>query len=97
MCFFPFCKRKTADEVRISDRSSDVCSSVLLITRFFIDDGDIRRFLVRRLLRVVPLAWLGMLLAFAVSGDISIDQIGRASCRERVCQDVENSVVDVAS
>ncbi|WP_447953134.1 acyltransferase family protein [Sphingopyxis chilensis] len=49
--------------------------SGFLITRFLIEDGDIRRFLVRRLLRIVPLAWLGMLLAFAVSGDISIDQI----------------------
>ncbi|MBJ7499714.1 MAG: acyltransferase [Sphingopyxis sp.] len=49
--------------------------SGFLITRFLIEDGDIRRFLVRRLLRIVPLAWLGMLLAFAVSGGASMDQI----------------------
>lgn len=45
--------------------------SGFLITRFLIEDGDIRRFLVRRLLRIVPLGWLGMVLAFLVADDMS--------------------------
>tara|TARA_R110000850_G_scaffold125002_1_gene243166 strand:- start:779 stop:1840 length:1062 start_codon:yes stop_codon:yes gene_type:complete len=49
--------------------------SGFLITRFLIEDGDIRRFLIRRLLRIVPLGWLGMLLAFAVAGGASTGEI----------------------
>lgn len=49
--------------------------SGFLITRFLIEDGDIRRFLVRRLLRIVPLGWLGMLLAFVFSDDTSLGKI----------------------
>ena len=49
--------------------------SGFLITRFLIEDGNIKRFLVRRLLRIVPLGWLGMLLAFAVARDASLGQI----------------------
>ena len=49
--------------------------SGFLITRFLIEDGDIQRFLVRRLLRIVPLGWLGMLLAFLVAGDASLGPI----------------------
>jgi len=49
--------------------------SGFLITRFLIEDGDIRRFLVRRLLRIVPLGWLGMLLAFVVAGEASLAEI----------------------
>lgn len=49
--------------------------SGFLITRFLIEDGNIRRFLVRRLLRIVPLGWLGMLLAFVVAGDASLLKI----------------------
>ncbi|WP_162248174.1 acyltransferase family protein [Sphingopyxis sp. Root154] len=49
--------------------------SGFLITRFLIEDGDIRRFLVRRLMRIVPLGWLGMFLAFLVAGDASLEKI----------------------
>lgn len=49
--------------------------SGFLITRFLIEDGDIRRFLVRRLLRIVPLGWLGMLLAFVVAQESSLEKI----------------------
>ncbi len=49
--------------------------SGFLITRFLIEDGDIRRFLIRRLLRIVPLGWLGMLLAFAVAGGANTGEI----------------------
>src|SRR3546814_6509656 len=75
-CFF-FFKQKTAYEMRISDWSSDVCSSDLLAfpnlegdvpdgaeapRALAIDDADLLDAQHRRM------------------------QIGRASCRERVCQ-----------
>ena len=49
--------------------------SGFLITRFLIEDGNVRRFLVRRLFRIVPLAWLGMLLAFVVAGGASASEV----------------------
>lgn len=49
--------------------------SGFLITRFLIEDGDIRRFLIRRLARIVPLAWLGTLLAFLVAGSATAGQL----------------------
>lgn len=49
--------------------------SGFLITRFLIEDGNIRRFLIRRLARIVPLAWLGMILAFLVAGGASAGEI----------------------
>lgn len=49
--------------------------SGFLITRFLIEDGNIRRFLIRRLARIVPLAWLGMLLAIMVAGGASSGEI----------------------
>lgn len=42
--------------------------SGFLITRFLIEDGNIRRFLIRRLMRIVPLGWLGITLAFLIDG-----------------------------
>src|SRR3546814_2131196 len=68
-----FFKQKTAYELRISDWSSDVCSSDL---RLAVElrtvpgsDAGLPIFVIG--LRVIPYA---------------SDQIGRASCRERVCQ-----------
>jgi len=49
--------------------------SGFLITRFLIEDGNIRRFLIRRLLRIVPLAWLGMFLAFLITGDVTAGEV----------------------
>src|SRR3546814_4296689 len=93
--FFFFFKQKTAYEMRISDWSSDVCSS------------DLRRFVARPVfLNVEPGAkaapraaqdhdtYVGAVSEVAEIGvefaDQSlverIEQIGRASCRERVCQ-----------
>src|SRR3546814_3620665 len=76
-CFF-FFKQKTAYEMRISDWSSDVCSSDLPLriiaepgARFFHEPGLHAQ--------VQDFADLGD--AFAIH-----DEIGRASCRERVCQ-----------
>ncbi len=42
--------------------------SGFLITRFLIEDGDLRRFLIRRIFRILPLAWLAMTLALLVGG-----------------------------
>src|SRR3546814_10793034 len=77
-----FFKQKTAYEMRISDWSSDVCSSELgerhqeAKKRAEQDGGKRAR---RHIARVV--AWRG-----AGKQGIEHDEIGRASCRERVCQ-----------
>src|SRR3546814_4111543 len=79
--FFFFFKQKTAYEMRISDWSSDVCSSDLAV-------------LVLQPLVALD-ALLGVVLGFAFlpddlrAADAAArihQQIGRASCRERVCQ-----------
>src|SRR3546814_5869993 len=90
-CFF---KQKTAYEMRISDWSSDVCSSdlalgVTLFSRhqsgyYLTDDGTA---LVDR---AEALEQAGQAFGTAemnqVAGTVRLDKIGRASCRERVCQ-----------
>src|SRR3546814_2942654 len=71
---FFFFKQKTAYEMRISDWSSDVCSS----------DLD-----VAALPRPIPVVTHQVQIAPRVShavGHEQAEQIGRASCRERVCQ-----------
>src|SRR3546814_3970492 len=81
--FFFFFKQKTAYEMRISDWSSDVCSSDLIRNR----NAGYAVSIVKAGARIVghdagpvrtPLT------------DLSAEeyklQIGRASCRERVCQ-----------
>src|SRR3546814_5042144 len=100
-----FFKQKTAYEMRISDWSSDVCSSDLYLR---VDDDlyDVAGLEGRRinpareiaLVLGVPqrevakaLEPMGRLrrsgMIQARSGDnLAINQIGRASCRERVCQ-----------
>src|SRR3546814_2026671 len=74
---FFFFKQKTAYEMRISDWSSDVCSSDLLL----VAGGPIVDVLFRRgAFDAADAAATGATLAaYAV-------EIGRASCRERVCQ-----------
>src|SRR3546814_995220 len=67
-----FFKQKTAYEMRISDWSSDVCSSDLLLGEAVTD--PFRR--VTLLARRVTIR----------HQDIADPEIGRASCRERVCQ-----------
>src|SRR3546814_3918387 len=82
ICFlFFFFKQKTAYEMRISDWSSDVCSSDLealasegdafLAEGFDALGGDLAGFDERFDVRLVEFDGF---------------QIGRASCRERVCQ-----------
>src|SRR3546814_3877061 len=97
-CLFFFFKQKTAYEMRISDWSSDVCSSDLGANLALIDDELVQfghveqlgghRFRLRRLLR-------GRRGTEWASADheaggrfilIEPAEIGRASCRERVCQ-----------
>src|SRR3546814_7867992 len=82
LCFF-FFKQKTAYEMRISDWSSDVCSSDLrrdaLVGRrrrvSYIDPIDLRYRRYEPMPKMVTQAVMFCLM-----------KIGRASCRERVCQ-----------
>src|SRR3546814_3912614 len=92
---FFFFKQKTAYEMRISDWSSDVCSSDLMLRR--------PHLMLTHFGRDVSVAILGQLiepldgilrfdnvLALIIGKRLArtprLDQIGRASCRERVCQ-----------
>src|SRR3546814_3844542 len=83
---FFFFKQKTAYEMRISDWSSDVCSS------------DLACQAARAVLRGLGPSVGGVVLVGALGqragqpvhigdgGEMLGHQIGRASCRERVCQ-----------
>src|SRR3546814_4421543 len=96
---FFFFKQKTAYEMRISDWSSDVCSSDLRAMRRALRHGvevgpQIAAFAAQY---VVDLRDVGVeLLAVAgpAHGEPGVAaahrglEIGRASCRERVCQAV---------
>src|SRR3546814_9864322 len=85
MIFF-FFKQKTAYEMRISDWSSDVCSSDLVAlpvshraTQWFVHMwARFHRFITRFV--------LGQRVIVEGAMPDSPLQIGRASCRERVCQ-----------
>src|SRR3546814_8977893 len=87
-----FFKQKTAYEVRISDWSSDVCSSDLAIL-VFEQFADRTHTAVAKIVDVVDLA-LAILQVHQLldhGEDVLAAQrrhreIGRASCRERVCQ-----------
>src|SRR3546814_18997178 len=95
-----FFKQKTAYEMRISDWSSDVCSSDLLA---MIDgeagDGGI---VAAADQRAQPHQWFLELPTRGSRSETSMSRIssgmkiGRASCRERVCQYVYISVVAVS-
>src|SRR3546814_7422971 len=90
-CFFFFFKQKTAYELRISDWSSDVCSSDLSPA------AALMQACVQGLLRGLPVASARPFrplpqVSLPVSAPVSVPgQIGRASCRERVCPYVEIS------
>src|SRR3546814_10963094 len=96
--------------MRIRDWSSDVCSSDLLLALFLLErfgitaDYVCREFYSDSDDRETSHAWLewnGLIID--ISGDqfewpaviVTRDQIGRASCRERVCQSVSILVVAV--
>src|SRR3546814_4459770 len=103
MLFFFFFKQKTAYEVRISDWSSDVCSSDLFESFDAVQGGT------ADILHGTPYYWVGKSQAFHYFTTIPFGlsavelpawltygggqalweeayEIGRASCRERVCQ-----------
>src|SRR3546814_9405623 len=94
--FFFFFKQKTAYEMRISDWSSDVCSSDLSsmkITRLRAQPAE-HRAQVLEVARDQVLDAVDLLPAPAHRKQGGIEQhlapalreLGRASCRERVCQ-----------
>src|SRR3546814_7750808 len=104
-CFF--FKQKTAYEMRISYWSSDVCSSDLICEAILkyapgyaqaqLDDADFVRAELKKLGAdvagpVLSRAGLGA-LQLALFEETAEARIGRASCRERVCQYVCISVV----
>src|SRR3546814_4181208 len=90
---FFFFKQKTAYEMRISDWSSDVCSSDLAALKSQLEGrsaADSARNLARAkselaAIRAIDRETLGedARLDFDI---VTYQQIGRASCRERVCQ-----------
>src|SRR3546814_3706211 len=80
-CVFFFFKQKTAYEMRISDWSSDVCSSDLLgPNQHRADEQTVPRQFGNH---ANADAVLGLRTAVKILDE---QQIGRASCRERVCQ-----------
>src|SRR3546814_7265389 len=104
MRFFFFVKQKTAYERRISDWSSDVCSSDLPAAAE-VEGRDfyerVRRAPFRGLTETQPIRALGALTNAMRNGQFEPHawtslQIGRASCRERWCQSVKISVVAVS-
>src|SRR3546814_2674866 len=70
--FIFFFKQKTAYEMRISDWSSDVCSS------------DLQHLTGYKLPKLI--SFIDELPKTNVGKVLRKEQIGRASCRERVCQ-----------
>src|SRR3546814_2843669 len=94
--YFFFFKQKTAYEMRISDWSSDVCSSDLSETSAALvvieHDMPLLRAVSDRLIAmdqggVIATGEPEAVLAdpIVVESYLGSDQIGRASCRERVC------------
>src|SRR3546814_6726328 len=85
LCVFFFFKQKTAYEMRISDWSSDVCSSDLSL-RLAAPQREPR---VRQQVVVAVAATVRALRSSCTpqgSATGMRTEIGRASCRERVCQ-----------
>src|SRR3546814_4967873 len=93
--FFCFFKQKTAYEMRISDWSSDVCSSDLILIRRKDRKNAKQKIGIGRRVRsrdptevdagIVTLVRLGDGRG-RDKRDGGDGEIGRASCRERVCQ-----------
>src|SRR3546814_3051168 len=98
---FFFFKQKTAYEMRISDWSSDVCSSDLRRVagdprgdprraRLSIPQAELgevdARALLDRLDEILARRRLAVVALEIEVGAFAEPQIGRASCRERVCQ-----------
>src|SRR3546814_5484831 len=97
MSFFFFFKQKTAYEMRISDWSSDVCSSDLDALQDFClkvlhaaetpeDDEKIDSWLGRILRNTLTDHYRRRAARQRAEAAYGLEKIGRASCRERVCQ-----------
>src|SRR3546814_9551607 len=111
VCVFFFFKQKTAYEMRISDWSSDVCSSDLLVDTPFSgaasdaswlakrataglsvsDSEPDTRKVIREISNAAANEWLSKtdgadIPLWAQPSATMLVEIGRASCRERVCQ-----------
>src|SRR3546814_7332247 len=90
-CVFFFFKQKTAYEMRISDWSSDVCSSDLRqggrVLQRRAEFGVVLQPLLDEVLDRLDVM-VGGALDFLDPGRVGDGktEIGRASCRERVCQ-----------
>src|SRR3546814_10486151 len=98
LIFVFFFKQKTAYEMRISDWSSDVCSSDLAMDISTTTNAPLptaRRSMGRTLRAYVALTKPRVLELLQVT-TVPVMTIGRASCRERVCQYVSISVVAVS-
>src|SRR3546814_7869791 len=100
--FVFFFKQKTAYEMRISDWSSDVCSSDLRIHRHARSTPSMRAPMVPTGIGPAICSWISdhgredpPSAIPAETGKRPPREIGRASCRERVCQYGEISVVAV--
>src|SRR3546814_10359695 len=97
-CFVFFFKQKTAYEMRISDWSSDVCSSDLarVMSRYadaiMIRTDDHTKVQAMAEHASVPVinGLTDLSHPCQIVADLLtlVEQIGRASCRERVCKDV---------
>src|SRR3546814_5024679 len=94
---FFFFKQKTAYEMRISDWSSDVCSSDLVLDSLLKTDPSLRPIMSQLDRSQRSRAWndgkvtahhgiIPTLEPANLSAMSEKEQIGRASCRERVCQ-----------
>src|SRR3546814_1279636 len=92
LCWFFFFKQKTAYEMRISDWSSDVCSSDLVAFDPTTSERTFRLALYENpAVMLIPdlvrrLQSTGPNIRIAVVAPDRERKIGRASCRERVCQ-----------
>src|SRR3546814_4446128 len=90
--FFFFFKQKTAYEMRISDWSSDVCSSDLFVGEDAIQHTPKGENVKLTLGQAFDVTARPKQTDFVRLSDRSfeaayeIEKIGRASCRERVCQ-----------
>src|SRR3546814_9032731 len=98
LLYFFFFKQKTAYEMRISDWSSDVCSSDLAILEALamnipVVASDLPGMVEFN--QISKARGYSSFVHLARSEDPQDFEIGRASCRERVCQYVEISCVAV--